>query len=59
MSFSKLKSDFFKGLAHPIRLQDIQYLKDKESNVGHLVEVLGVEQSKLSTHLAVLKELGI
>ena len=55
----KIKSDFFKGLAHPIRLEIIEYLKDKESNVGKLVEVLGVEQSNLSRHLAVLKELGI
>ena len=55
----RIKSDFFKGLAHPIRLQVIEYLKDKESNVGKLVEVLGVEQSNLSRHLTILKELGI
>src|SRR6185312_5777265 len=55
----KIKADFLKGLAHPLRLQIIEYLKDKESSVGKLVEALGVEQSNLSRHLAVLREVGI
>ena len=55
----KIKADFLKGLGHPVRLQIIEYLKDKELSVGKLEMVLGVEQSNLSRHLAVLRELGI
>ncbi|PIQ86003.1 MAG: transcriptional regulator [Candidatus Omnitrophica bacterium CG11_big_fil_rev_8_21_14_0_20_45_26] len=55
----KIKADFLKGLAHPIRLQVIEYLKNGEASVGKLVKVLGVEQSNLSRHLATLRELGI
>ena len=55
----KIKADFLKGLAHPIRLQVIEYLKNGEASVGKLVQALGVEQSNLSRHLAILRDLGI
>ena len=55
----KIKADFLKGLAHPIRLQVIEYLKNGEASVGKLVQELGVEQSNLSRHLATLRDLGI
>lgn len=55
----KIKADFLKGLAHPIRLQIIEYLKNREASVGKLVQELGVEQSNLSRHLATLRDLGI
>lgn len=55
----KIKADFLKGLAHSIRLQVIEYLKNGEASVGKLVKELGVEQSNLSRHLATLRELGI
>ncbi len=55
----KIKADFLKGLAHPIRLQIIEYLKNGEASVGKLEQALGVKQSNLSRHLATLKGLGI
>ncbi|MDD5746282.1 MAG: metalloregulator ArsR/SmtB family transcription factor [Candidatus Omnitrophica bacterium] len=55
----KIKADFLKALAHPARLQVIEYLKDGEASVGTLVQALGVEQSSLSRHLAVLRDLGL
>ena len=55
----KIKADFLKGLAHPIRLQVIEYLKKGEASVGKIVQALGVEQSNLSRHLATLRDLGI
>ena len=55
----EIKSNLLKGLAHPIRLQVIEHLKDRESSVGKLVMALGVRQSSLSRHLAVLRESGI
>ena len=55
----KIKADFLKGLAHPVRLQIIEYLKNGEASVGKLVQKLGVKQSNLSRHLATLRELGV
>ncbi|MFA5117327.1 MAG: metalloregulator ArsR/SmtB family transcription factor [Candidatus Omnitrophota bacterium] len=55
----KIKADFLKTLAHPVRLQIIEYLKDGEESVGKLVQELGVEQSSLSRHLSILRELGV
>lgn len=55
----KIKADFLKGLAHPIRLQVIEYLKDGEASVGKLEQQLGVKQSNLSRHLAILRDLGV
>ena len=55
----KIKADFLKGLAHPVRLQIIENLKNGEASVGKLVQKLGVKQSNLSRHLAILRELGV
>jgi ArsR family transcriptional regulator len=55
----KLKADFFKALAHPLRLALIERLKNGEMSVGQLVSALEVEQSSISKHLAILKQAGI
>lgn len=55
----KIKADFLKALAHPIRLRIIEYLKSGEASVGKIVQVLGVEQSNLSRHLGTLRDLGV
>jgi DNA-binding transcriptional ArsR family regulator len=55
----KIKADFLKALAHPVRLEIIEYLKDKEANVGKIMQALGISQSNLSRHLAILREMGI
>ena len=55
----KIKADFLKALAHPARLQVIEYLKGGEASVGKLVQALGIEQSSLSRHLATLRNLGV
>jgi len=55
----KIKADFLKSLAHPIRLEIIEYLKSKEASVGEMVKELRVEQSGLSKHLAILRQAGI
>ena len=55
----KIKADFLKALAHPVRLQIIELLKDGERNVGSIMKVLSIQQSSLSRHLTVLREAGI
>ena len=55
----KIKADFLKSLAHPVRLEILEYLKNREASVGAIVRGLGVEQSGLSKHLAILRQAGI
>ena len=55
----KLKADFLKALAHPTRLAIIEQLKGGERSVGQMVRALGLEQSGLSKHLAVMRQAGV
>lgn len=55
----RLKADLLRSLAHPARLAIIEYLKKGETSVGQMVTDLGIEQSVLSRHLAVLRQAGI
>jgi ArsR family transcriptional regulator len=49
------KADFFKALAHPLRIHILDALRDREHNVGELRELLGVETPNVSQQLAVLR----
>lgn len=49
------KAEFFKALAHPLRIAVLDVLRDGPMNVGELQAKLGVEQSTLSQQLAVLR----
>ena len=49
------KAEFFKTLAHPLRIQILDELRAGPISVGELRERLGVEQSTLSQQLAVLR----
>ena len=55
----RLKADLLKALAHPVRLAVLERLKDGEAPVGSMVRELGVEQSSLSRHLALLRQAGL
>jgi DNA-binding transcriptional ArsR family regulator len=46
-------------LAHPVRLRILNALMDAEKSVSQLVELVGVPQSNVSQHLAVLRERNI
>lgn len=50
-----LKADFFKALAHPLRIRVLELLSVREHAVSELVEQLGVEQPHLSQQLAILR----
>jgi DNA-binding transcriptional ArsR family regulator len=49
------KAEFFKALAHPLRIAVIDVLREGPMNVGELQAHLSVEQSTLSQQLAVLR----
>jgi len=55
----KIKADFLKALAHPLRLQIIEFLKNGEQKVGTIAKKLGIPQSSLSRHLLLLREGGV
>ena len=53
-------ADVFKALSHPIRVQLIAGLIEKdECNVTNMVKNLNVAQPTISQHINVLKTLGI
>ena len=51
-----LKSTLLKALANPHRLLIIQLLSKKAYPVGQLESILGISQSALSQHLAILRK---
>jgi len=51
--FAKL-SNCLKAMAHPIRLQIIEQLREKEMNVTELIKATKVKQANLSQHLSQL-----
>ncbi|HUU14737.1 MAG TPA: metalloregulator ArsR/SmtB family transcription factor [Terriglobia bacterium] len=55
----QFKAEFFKALAHPLRIQILDALRDGEISVNELGTRLGVEQSTLSQQLAVLRSRSI
>lgn len=55
----RYKAEFFKALAHPLRLAILDALRSGEKTVSALQEELGVEQSSLSRQLAFLRERGL
>jgi ArsR family transcriptional regulator len=55
----RFKAEFFKALAHPMRIAIIDALRNGEIGVNELCELLTVEQSALSQQLAVLKSRNI
>ena len=51
----RFKAEFFKALAHPLRIRILEVLQTRERSVQELQELLGVEQPIVSQHLAVLR----
>ncbi len=49
------KAEFFKVLAHPLRIQILDQLRGGPISVSDLKDRLGVEQSTVSQQLAVLR----
>jgi DNA-binding transcriptional ArsR family regulator len=54
-SLRQFKADIFQALAHPTRIAILELLGAGELSSSALIEKLGIEQSNLSQHLAVLR----
>lgn len=48
-----------RALAHPVRVQILQFLRQESKCVMHLTDGLGRPQANISQHLAVLREAGL
>ncbi|MGH9522928.1 MAG: ArsR/SmtB family transcription factor [Terriglobales bacterium] len=55
----RFKAEFFKALAHPLRIAILDRLRRGEQTVNQLSTALDVEQSTLSQQLAVLRNRDI
>ena len=49
------KAEFFKALAHPVRIRILEILVRGERSVHELQEALGIDQPTVSQQLAVLR----
>jgi DNA-binding transcriptional ArsR family regulator len=53
------QADYFKALAHPVRLQILNILRQGEACVCHLEAILLKRQAYISQQLAVLRQTGL
>ncbi len=58
-SLQIFKADFFRALAHPIRIRILEVLGTGEHSVQELQQTLGLEQSIVSQQLAILRAKNI
>jgi DNA-binding transcriptional ArsR family regulator len=52
---ANFKCEFFKALAHPIRIRILDCLRDGEKGVNELSEILKIEPANVSQQLATLR----
>jgi len=58
-AYYELRAQVAKALAHPSRLLILDVLKQRDCCVCELTDVVGADQSTVSKHLAVLKQVGL
>jgi ArsR family transcriptional regulator len=55
----KSRAQVFKALAHPSRLSIVEALVEREHCVNELTDLLGIDASTTSRHLAILRNAGL
>lgn len=55
----QFKADFFKALAHPMRIRILELLREGPLSVGQIQEAIGTPASSVSQQLAVLRSRNI
>jgi len=55
----QFKAEFFKALAHPMRIRILELLRQGPLSVGQLQEAVGAPASSISQQLAVLRSRNI
>lgn len=59
MTIYNLQAGISKTLANPIRLALLHTLEEGEKSVNELTDILGISQSNISQHLAIMRQVGI
>jgi DNA-binding transcriptional ArsR family regulator len=58
-NFFKIEAEVINGMAHPIRLEILELLRDGEVCVCHIQAMLDQRQAYISQHLNVLRKAGL
>ncbi|HEX7057361.1 MAG TPA: metalloregulator ArsR/SmtB family transcription factor [Bacilli bacterium] len=59
MELQQFKAEFFKALAHPLRIKILELLADGDKNVHELQTLIGLEGSQVSQQLSILRHKNI
>ncbi|ADL43023.1 regulatory protein ArsR [Caldicellulosiruptor obsidiansis OB47] len=57
-SYKKM-AEYFKALSHPTRIRIIELVAEKERCVCEMMEILNLDQSHISRHLTILRNMEI
>jgi len=57
--YYELRANVAKAMGHPSRLMILDALQEKEMCVCELTELVGADQSTVSKHLSILKQVGL
>jgi DNA-binding transcriptional ArsR family regulator len=52
---ANFKAEFFKALAHPVRIRILDCLRDGEKSVNELSQLLRIEPANVSQQLAIMR----
>jgi ArsR family transcriptional regulator len=59
LQLQQFKADFFKALAHPLRIRILEILAEGDKNVNELLTITGAEGSSVSQQLSILRNKNI
>ncbi|MED4015548.1 MULTISPECIES: ArsR/SmtB family transcription factor [Sutcliffiella] len=59
LEMQKFKAEFFKALAHPLRIRILELLSEGDKNVNELQSIIGSQGSVVSQQLTVLRAKNI
>lgn len=59
LEIQQFKADFFKALAHPLRIQILEILAEEDKSVNEILTLLDMEGSAVSQQLTVLRAKNI
>ncbi|MBY0121699.1 metalloregulator ArsR/SmtB family transcription factor [Bacillus sp. S/N-304-OC-R1] len=59
LEMQKFKADFFKALAHPLRIRILELLSEGDKSVNEIQTLVGSEGSAVSQQLTVLRSKNI
>ncbi|TBL71447.1 ArsR/SmtB family transcription factor [Paenibacillus thalictri] len=55
LSLQQFKAEFFKALAHPLRIRILEVLSEGDKTVNEIQSIIGSEGSAVSQQLAILR----